>query len=52
MKITASAISLNVNDVGASAAFAKQHFGFNEDMAEAGFFSLSRPDDGFNLIFS
>lgn len=51
MKITASAISLNVDDVAASTAFAKQHFGFKEDMASDGFVSLSRADSGFNLIF-
>jgi hypothetical protein len=28
MKITASAISLNVDDVAGSAAFAKEHLGF------------------------
>ena len=51
MKITASAISLNVADVTASAAFIKEHFGFREDMAADGFVSLSREDAGFNLIF-
>ena len=51
MKITASAISLNVEDVTASASFATQHFGFIEDMADDGFVSLSRADAGFNLIF-
>ena len=51
MQITASAISLNVVDVTASAAFAKQHFGFNEDMSADGFVSLSRKDAGFHLIF-
>jgi predicted enzyme related to lactoylglutathione lyase len=51
MEITASAISLNVDDVIASAAFIKQHFGFKEDMSAEGFVSLSRPDAGFNLIF-
>lgn len=51
MKITASAISLNVDDVLASAAFVKDHFGFGEDMAADGFVSLSREDAGFNLIF-
>ena len=51
MKITASAISLNVDNVAASAAFAKDHFGFREDMAADGFVSLSRADAGFNLIF-
>ena len=51
MPITASAVSLNVADPIASAAFAKQHLGFAEDMAGEGFVSLSRPDTGFNLIF-
>lgn len=51
MKITASALSLNVDDVTASATFIKQHFGFKEEMSAEGFVSLSRPDAGFNLIF-
>lgn len=51
MKITASAISLNVDDVTASATFIKQHFGFTEEMSADGFVSLSRSDAGFNLIF-
>ncbi|HSI94289.1 MAG TPA: VOC family protein [Jiangellaceae bacterium] len=51
MNITASAISLNVDDETASAAFLKDHFGYTEEMAADGFVSLSRPDAGFNLIF-
>jgi uncharacterized glyoxalase superfamily protein PhnB len=51
LRITASAISLNVDDERASANFVKEHFGFNEDMAADGFVSLSRTDAGFNLIF-
>jgi uncharacterized glyoxalase superfamily protein PhnB len=51
MKITASAISLNVDNVAGSAAFAKQHLGFKEDMAAEGFVSLSREDAGFNLVY-
>lgn len=51
MQVSASAISLNVADVIASATFIKNHFGFNEDMAAEGFVSLSRQDAGFNLIF-
>jgi catechol 2,3-dioxygenase-like lactoylglutathione lyase family enzyme len=51
VQITASAISLNVDDVTASATFAKDHFGFVEDLAADGFVSLSRQDAGFNLIF-
>ncbi|HEY9847314.1 MAG TPA: hypothetical protein V6D03_14105 [Candidatus Caenarcaniphilales bacterium] len=46
MQITASAISLNVDDVTASATFVKQHFGFSEDMSADGFVSLSRQDAG------
>ena len=51
MQITTSALSLNVDDPIASANFAKQHFGFTEDMADEGFVSLSRHDAGFNLIY-
>ena len=51
MKITGSAISLNVDDVAGSAAFAKDHLGFKEEMAAEGFVSLSREDAGFNLVF-
>ena len=51
MNITASAISLNVADPEASAAFVHDHFGFEREMAADGFVSLSRPDAGFNLIF-
>lgn len=51
MQITSSALSLNVADPAASAAFVVDHFGFAEDMAADGFVSLSRPDAGFNLIY-
>ena len=51
MPITASAISLNVADPVASAAFAERHLGFSVEMAADGFVSLGRPDAGFNLIF-
>ncbi|GAA4924951.1 putative glyoxalase superfamily protein PhnB [Stackebrandtia albiflava] len=51
MKITSSAISLNVSDPAASAEFAQRHFGFTLDMSQDGFYSLSRPDAGFNLIY-
>ena len=52
MQITASALSLNVDDPVASATFAKQHLGFTEDMADdGGFVSLSKQDAGFNLIY-
>ena len=51
LRITASAISLNVPDVAASAAFVKDHFGFQEEMAADGFVSLSREDVGYNLVY-
>jgi uncharacterized glyoxalase superfamily protein PhnB len=51
MRVTASAISLNVDDVDASASFVTRHFGFAEVMAADGFVSLARDDVGFNLIF-
>ena len=51
MRITASAIALNVDDERASAGFLKQHFGFQEAMTGDGFVSLSREDAGFNVIF-
>ncbi|MGH2607850.1 MAG: VOC family protein [Tepidiformaceae bacterium] len=51
MNITASAVSLNVPDPIASAAFLSTHFGFVEEMSAEGFVSLSRPDAGFNVIF-
>jgi catechol 2,3-dioxygenase-like lactoylglutathione lyase family enzyme len=51
VRITASAVSLNVDDPEASANFVKRHFGFEEEMASDGFVSLSRPDAGFNLIY-
>ena len=51
MNITASAISLNVKDVRASADWAMKHLGFSEEMAAEGFCSLSHPKAGFNLIY-
>lgn len=51
MKITASAVSLNVEDVPASAAFLIEHFGFHQQMAADGFASLAREDSGLNVIF-
>ena len=51
MKITASAVSLNVADERASANFLREHFGFVEEMSADGFVSLSRPDAGFNVIY-
>lgn len=51
MHITASAVSLNVDDVPASSTFLATHFGFTQDMAADGFASLSRPDAGMSVVF-
>ncbi|NYV73981.1 VOC family protein [Streptomyces sp. UH6] len=51
MKITACAVSLNVEDVPASSAFLRDHFGFQEAMAADGFASLTRDDLGMNVVF-
>lgn len=51
MKITASAVSLNVDDVAASGRFLTSHFGFREEMSADGFVSLVRDDAGMNVVF-
>jgi uncharacterized glyoxalase superfamily protein PhnB len=51
LSITESAISLNVPDVAASAAWVQRHLGFTEAMAADGFCSLTHPEAGFNLIY-
>ena len=51
MRITSSAVSLNVQDPRASAAFLSEHFGFEEQMAADGFVSLGHPDAGFNVVY-
>ena len=50
MKITASAVSLNVEDVDASSAFLCRHFGFEQQLAADGFASLTRPDAGMTIV--
>jgi uncharacterized glyoxalase superfamily protein PhnB len=51
MKITSSAISLNVPDPEASAAFLVEHFGFSIAMQAPGFASLTRDDAGMGVVF-
>lgn len=51
MRITASAVALNVEDVAASRSFLVEHFGFEVAMAADGFASLTRDDVGMNVIF-
>lgn len=51
MKFTDTAISLNVPDVEASAAWAQKFLGFTETMAADGFCSLTHPEAAFSLIY-
>jgi catechol 2,3-dioxygenase-like lactoylglutathione lyase family enzyme len=51
VKITASAVSLNVDDVAASVRFLTTHFGFTEEMSADGFASLGRAGAGMNVVF-
>jgi uncharacterized glyoxalase superfamily protein PhnB len=51
VQITASAVSLNVDDVPASSKFLTDHFGFHEVMAADGFASLTREDAAINVVF-
>ncbi|MBO0652787.1 VOC family protein [Streptomyces triculaminicus] len=50
MNITASAVSLTVDDVAASRDFFITHFGYAEVMAADGFVSLSREDTAVDLV--
>ena len=51
MHITAFAVSLNVADVPASAAWVCEHLGFVEQMAADGFCSLRHEQSGVNLVY-
>jgi uncharacterized glyoxalase superfamily protein PhnB len=51
MRITSSAVSLNVEDAATSSAFLSDHFGFQEQMAADGFASLTREDAGVNVVY-
>ncbi|MFG1921709.1 VOC family protein [Cryptosporangium sp. NPDC048952] len=51
MRVTASAVSLNVDDVPASSEFLQKHFGFREEMSADGFSSLMRDDAAMNVIY-
>jgi hypothetical protein len=50
VQITASAVSLNVEDVAASSAFLIEHFGFRQLMAADGFASLAREDTALYVV--
>jgi uncharacterized glyoxalase superfamily protein PhnB len=51
VRITSSAVSLNVDDVPASTKFLIDHFGFHEVMAADDFASLTRDDAKIHVIF-
>jgi uncharacterized glyoxalase superfamily protein PhnB len=51
MRVSSSAVSLNVDDAAASSRFLQQHFGFREEMAADGFASLTRDDVGMSVVF-
>jgi catechol 2,3-dioxygenase-like lactoylglutathione lyase family enzyme len=51
VRVTASAVSLNVDDVDASVRFMTAHFGFTEAMSADGFASLTRPDAALNVVY-
>jgi uncharacterized glyoxalase superfamily protein PhnB len=51
MKVNASAVSLNVDDVVASVRFMTAHFGFTETMSADGFAALTRPDAALNVVY-
>lgn len=51
MRITETALSLNVPDVEASASWVQEHLGFTVAMAADGFCSLQHPEAGFQLIY-
>lgn len=51
MHVTASALSLNVADPLASAAFVRDHLGFETEMEADGFVALRRDDVGFRLVY-
>lgn len=51
MRVTDTAVSMNVDDPEASAAFLVEHFGFTIAMAADGFVSLAREDVGASVVF-
>lgn len=51
MRISETALSLNVPDPQASADFLTRHLGHTVAMADDGFVSLTHPDGGPNVIF-
>lgn len=50
MQITASVVSLTVDDVPASSAFLASHFGFTEQMSADGFAAMGRDDTDLSVV--
>ncbi|MGI5350972.1 VOC family protein [Streptomyces sp. CA-250714] len=50
MQITASTVSLTVDDVAASQQFFTAHLGYTEQAAADGFASLTRPDAAADIV--
>ncbi|HET6861010.1 MAG TPA: VOC family protein [Streptomyces sp.] len=50
MQITASTVSLTVDDVAASQQFFTTHLGYIEQAADDGFASLTRPDAAADIV--
>ncbi|MFI6943363.1 VOC family protein [Streptomyces sp. NPDC050418] len=50
MQITATTVSLTVDDVAASQRFFTEHLGYGVQMAAEGFASLSRPDAAADIV--
>lgn len=51
MRITETALCLNVPDVEASSSWVRTHLGFTEAMSADGFCSLTHPEAGMHLIY-
>ncbi|NGO76444.1 glyoxalase [Streptomyces sp. YC504] len=50
MQITATTVSLTVDDVAASQRFFTEHLGYSEQAAAEGFASLTRPDAAADIV--
>ncbi|MFF5372468.1 VOC family protein [Streptomyces sp. NPDC013187] len=50
MRITASTVSLTVEDIAASRSFFTAHFGYREQAAAEGFASLTRDDAAVDIV--
>jgi catechol 2,3-dioxygenase-like lactoylglutathione lyase family enzyme len=51
MRIKSSVVCVTVDDVPSSSKFLADHFGYSERMSADGFASMSRDDDGVDVVF-